>query len=294
MRKLFLIVLAAVLLCRTAEANSYSTNFALTENPISENGRWINGKTTGVEWHDVQCTPGHAFGVGPQSPAPPYDDPTAVLTGTWGRTQTVEATVIVPASPSGSQEVELRVLTTITPGRIVGYEVLFSVTSNTYVDIERWDGGTNRSDFVSLVPGGYILAPRRLATGNRIKATVTPAGLISAYIDYGSGYQLIVQGTDTTYTSGAPGIGFFQYASAGSMSDFGLSSFSASDGTGLVAPAAPTGLRILVSEAQMDGAPPIVGSSSTNQFPNSTLFFRREFVLDRGRRRRVALPATTA
>src|SRR6185436_16870191 len=135
-----IIVLAAVLLGRTAEANSYSTNFALTENPISENGRWINGGTTGVNWHNVQCTPGHAFGVGPQSPAPPYDDPTAVLTGTWGRTQTVEATVIVPASPSGSAEVELRVLTTITPGRIVGYEVLFSVTSNNYVDIERWDG----------------------------------------------------------------------------------------------------------------------------------------------------------
>src|SRR4029079_18869272 len=141
MRKLFLIVLAAVVLGRTAEAqNSYSTNFPLTQNPLSESGRWINGGATGVKWHDVQSRPGQAFGVGPQSPAPPYDDPTAVLTGTWGRTQTVEATVIVPASPSGSEEVELRVLTTITPGRIVGYEVLFSVTGNTYVDIERWDG----------------------------------------------------------------------------------------------------------------------------------------------------------
>jgi hypothetical protein len=197
-----------------------------------------------VKWQDVRCTPGHAFGVG-SSPAPPYNDPTAVLSGTWGPTQTVEATVIVPASPSGSQEVELRLLTQVTPNRIVGYEVLFSVTSNNYVDIERWGGGTNLSDFTSLVPGGFVKSPRPLVTGNRIKATVTSAGLISAYIDYGSGYQLIVQGTDTTYTSGAPGMGFFQSNSTGSMSDFGLSSFSASDGTGPLTPTRPTNLRIV-------------------------------------------------
>src|SRR5438874_4698763 len=65
---------------------SYSTNFSATENPISEGGKWINGGTTGRDWGNVQSTPGLAFGTMVSS-APPYDDSTAVLAGTWDRTR---------------------------------------------------------------------------------------------------------------------------------------------------------------------------------------------------------------
>jgi hypothetical protein len=239
-RKLFIILLAAVLVGGTAEAqNSYSTNFPLTENPISEGGRWINGASTGLDWKNCRTMPGRAFGTQAGATPPPYDDSTCVLSGTWGREQSVEATVVV-ASPTGSQEVELRLLTTITAHRIVGYEVMFSVTNNPYVEIMRWDGGTTLPAFHS-VQFGY--GPQ-LQTGYRIKATVTAAGLFKAYVDSGSGYVLIIQGTDTTYTTGAPGIGFYNVGS-GSNANFGLSSFSASDGTGLTAPAAPSTVRIL-------------------------------------------------
>ncbi len=218
---------------------TYSTNFLGTENPLSEGGRWLNGFTDGKNWQDCRCTPGQAFGTG-LSASPPYNDPTAVLRGNWGITQTAEAKVIVPASPAGSEEVELHLLTTIDsvalsnqglPGRITGYEVLFSVTTNNYVDIERWDGGTDLADFHSLVPGGFTLSPAPLSTGNWVKATVTAAGVFSAYIDYTgnrSNYQLIFQSNpDLTYRTGAPGIGFFG-RTPGVMSDFGFSYFTCS------------------------------------------------------------------
>ncbi len=197
------------LIVKRGLAAPYTTTFPLTENPLSEGGRWINGGTTGLDWKDVRTTPGQSFGVG-ASPSPPYNDPTAILIGDWGLVQTVEARVIVPASSAQNQEVELRLLTTIIGHRILGYEVLFSVT------------------------GGSVAAPQAMVTGNRIKATITQLGVITAYIDYGTGrilgdpagYQQVAQGTDMRYRAGAPGIGMFQHAgSDATMSDYGISAF---------------------------------------------------------------------
>ena len=43
-----------------AAARTYTTNFPLTENPISEAGNWINGGTVGLDWTNVSTTPGLA------------------------------------------------------------------------------------------------------------------------------------------------------------------------------------------------------------------------------------------
>ena len=243
MRRLLIIFLAAILLGRTAEAqNSYSTNFPLTENPISEGGRWINGQSVGLDWKNCRTTPGLAFGTQTGAQPPPYEDSTCVLNGTWGRAQSAEATVVAPASPTGSQEVEIRLLTTITAHRHTGYEILFSVTGNTYIDIVRWDtltGPSTLDEFHYVVQG--VRGPL-LRTGNRIKGTVDVNGRISAYLDTGSGWVLMAQGTDTTYTTGAPGMGFYIRSSGDTNASFGFSSFSASDGTS-TAPAAPTNMN---------------------------------------------------
>ena len=34
---------------------SYRTDFASSENPISEGGMWLNGRKDGVDWIDVVC-----------------------------------------------------------------------------------------------------------------------------------------------------------------------------------------------------------------------------------------------
>jgi hypothetical protein len=46
-----------------ALARTYTTSFALTEDPISEGGNWINGKTTGIDWANLATTNGMAIGL---------------------------------------------------------------------------------------------------------------------------------------------------------------------------------------------------------------------------------------
>src|SRR5204863_9328111 len=57
--------------------SSYSTSFGATENPLSEGGKWINGKSVGIDWNNVQTVPGKAYGA---AIATGYNDDVAVLT----------------------------------------------------------------------------------------------------------------------------------------------------------------------------------------------------------------------
>ena len=104
------VVAGSLLLCAAgaeAIAGTYTTNFPLTENPIFEGGHWINGLTNGIDWSDVQTIPGKAFGT-QTGIGPNYADSTALLTGSWGPTQTVQAVVYILAADSTTfEEVEL-------------------------------------------------------------------------------------------------------------------------------------------------------------------------------------------
>jgi|SRR5450755_1504691 len=86
------LVLVCLLSCADGSAQSYSTAFPLSENPISEGGKWINGGTVGLDWNNIYTSGGFASGVGPSSTK--YADPTAILAGSWGPNQTVQATVV--------------------------------------------------------------------------------------------------------------------------------------------------------------------------------------------------------
>jgi hypothetical protein len=200
----------------------YSTTFPLTENPISEGGNWINGLAVGLDWADVATTPGLAFGT--QSGAANYNDSTAVLAGIWGPDQSALATVHTVNQQSGSiyEEVELRLRTTITPHSLTGYEFNFSCRSDgsQYVQIVRWNGAL----------GDFTLLDARtgpgLHDGDVVMATISGSTL-TTYINN----QPIFSVTDTTYTSGSPGIGFYLQGAGGLNSDYGFTSFSASDGS---------------------------------------------------------------
>jgi hypothetical protein len=83
---------------------SYKTDFTGNETPISEGGMWLNGRKDGIDWCDVLVRDGVAFGevsrnraaerraeqeklgagAAQDAPVGDYDDPTAVLTGSWG------------------------------------------------------------------------------------------------------------------------------------------------------------------------------------------------------------------
>ena len=200
---------------------TYSTNFSLTENPISEGGRWINGGTTGLKWANVRTTPGLAFGT--QSGSAGYDDSTAVLSGSWGPTQTVQATVAVTSASSNSsvfEEVELRLRTTVTANSITGYEVNCSIsTGSNYVQVVRWNGPLG--SFTQLDGRAY-----HCANGDVLKATIS-GSTITVYLNGTALYSV----TDSTYSSGSPGMGFFLQGTSGVDANYGFSSFSATDGT---------------------------------------------------------------
>src|SRR5262245_34123365 len=75
---------------RARDVHNYTTAFPATESPLSDGGRWLNGRTDGADWSDVASTPG--FAVGHQTGAS-YTDATALLKGNWGRNQRATATV---------------------------------------------------------------------------------------------------------------------------------------------------------------------------------------------------------
>jgi hypothetical protein len=116
-------------------AQTYTTTFNHIENPISDGRKWISGKSTGLDWSDVQSYGAGALGVFNSPSGSNFADPTAVLSGTWGPTQDAKATVkVASALKNNGTEVEIRVRTTITAHSITGYEINCSAVSfNPYI-----------------------------------------------------------------------------------------------------------------------------------------------------------------
>jgi hypothetical protein len=203
---------------------TYTSNFPVTENPISENGKWINGGVAGLRWTNVRTTPGRALGTqsGTDSGKARYADSTAILAGTWGPNQTVQATVFV-ANASGAsgvfQEVELRLRTNITPDSITGYEITASVhLTDFYISVARWNG-----PLANWTPiGGSVSHP--CVNGDVLKATMI-GSTIRVYLNQ----VQMLQVTDSTYKNGSPGIGVFLQGATGLNANYGFSSFTATD-----------------------------------------------------------------
>lgn len=152
-----------------------------------------------------------------------YDDSTALLSGTWGPDQAVEATVR-SANPRTDvyEEVELRLRSALSPHRATGYEINFrcSKTENAYSEIVRWNGPLGDFTYLKHEQGaGY-----GVKDGDVVKATIV-GEVITVYVN---GVQTL-QARDKTFATGNPGIGFYIEGATSGQSDYGFTSFSASD-----------------------------------------------------------------
>ena len=230
----------------TAGTHFYSTTFQKTENPISEDGKWEGGSDAGASifaggsiwtggrlWGNVQTSSGLANGV---SEPTEFGDPTAILNGNWGPSQTATATVRIEKTPTGRccHEVELRLRTTISSKSITGYEAYCSVTpDNRYCHIARWNGPNG--SYWNFENGSSAIY---LVDGDVVKATATGTNP-TVITFYRNGVQ-VLQAVDTgaagggfkaygPWTSGNPGIGFYDTRDS-DWKSFGFSSFSATDG----------------------------------------------------------------
>ena len=207
---------------------AYDTRFALAENPISEGGRWLNGQADGVDWKDVRTTPGLAFGSD-SSGTPHYDDPTAILAGVWNPNQAVQATVYTVNQKGGNiyEEVEIRLRSAIVPHRITGYEIMFRCNHDgtQYVNLARWNGPLG--DFTPL---GGVRGPG-LFNGDVVKAQIS-GSVITAYIN---GNQ-VAQWSDSTFSSGSPGMGYYLDGSPNLNADYGFTRFTVTDASASFTP----------------------------------------------------------
>jgi hypothetical protein len=223
----------------TPPVRSYRTDFEVDEAPISEGGMWLNGRKDGIDWCDVLVKDGHAYGeitrmavaerrseqdalgagAGEGGAAEgDYDDPTAVLTGAWGRNQFGRATVY-SRNPTNQyfQEVEIRLRSSITPRSCTGYEVFFRClkTDEGYAEIVRWNGPIG--DFTSLQK--HIGAEFGVQHGDVIEASIV-GNVLRGFIN---GVEVITA-TDDRFATGSPGIGFNFFVGDTNV-DHGLSQF---------------------------------------------------------------------
>lgn len=198
---------------------TYSTNFPLTENPISEGGNWINGGTNGLQWQNCRTTTNKVFGT--QSGTNGFDDSTCLVSGTWGSNQMAQATVFRTASGAQFDEVEIRLRSNISANSNSGYEFNCSVVpTDPYVQIVRWNGPL----------GNFTLLDSRdtagCANGSTLKATAVGSTL-TVFV----GGVEVFHVTDSTFFSGKPGMGFYiQNGTSADNAGFGFINFTAQDG----------------------------------------------------------------
>ena len=196
---------------------SYSTNFDLTENPISEGGIWRRANNV---WTNVRTANGIAFGT--NGALNTYDDSYALLTG-FGPDQQAEAVVFrspFSGPPGTTHEIELLLRFSDDANSARGYECLFNYAGG--VQIVRWDGALGSFTVLNTTgPGGL---GRDLVSGDVIRATIA-GNVISSYING----VLRAQAIDSTFATGQPGIGFFtRPAGVADNANFGMTSYTVS------------------------------------------------------------------
>lgn len=236
------LVLAAIMswmfTCTTPAAaqdpllSAYTTNFPLTEIAISERGRWINGGAVGLDWSNVQTT-SKTLAWGTQVFEGHTNDSIALMTGTWEPDLTVQA-VLRAETPAFAGKVELILRGTLSAHNAKFYQFTCSAEST---EIVKWNG---ELDNVTLLARN---ASAHCGNGDTFKASAIGSTLKS----YINGVQ-VNNVTDTDYSSGSPGIGFF-VDNTGTNQANGFSSFTVTGGpTSSGPPPAPPGsLTVIVT-----------------------------------------------
>jgi hypothetical protein len=221
-------------------SSSYTTNFPLSERPLSEGGTWhhLDPTLTVVK---TEVLSGVHVAHGTQNGSGGFDDSSAYLQG-FGLNHSIQGTVwISPAiSSSPNREIELLLRwsddnvqrsTPYGPTSADGYEMNINQNGN-YLQLGRFKGAL-------LASANPVPVPH---TGDIFKAQIVAAPNGSAVITvFWNGVQRISYTDSAPPTRGNPGIGFYVDAGAPNT-QFGFSSITATNLS--PAPAAPTNLQI--------------------------------------------------
>lgn len=234
----------------TVKQLRYLTSFAATENPLVESaggGQWLNGAADGRDWTNYRATSGlGAYGTQGSGGAPPYDDSVCLRqppTGrVWGPDIDVRGTVFIRnrGSWTGNHEVELLVRGSVATGVAKFYEIIFSVTTNAYIEIMQWLGplGTNSGGAsgnpLSFSSKAFANDGATLNDGDRVRVTVISnvirlyrqQGSATDWTEYSISYDIGAEATTPKYLEGMPGMGWYRNGTC-SNDDYGFSAWSA-------------------------------------------------------------------
>lgn len=204
-----------------AAGTSYTTSFSLSENPINEGGKWVNGKAVGADWNDVKTTPGKAFAsIASGLSGSRYNDSIAYLSPSFMAVtpnQYAQATVFRVAGYSASaHEVELLLRFKITRNNARGYEILWGATG--YLAVVRWNGPLG--NYTALYDGGLP------GIGPAVDGDVLRAEITGSVIKVYKNGSLVATVTDGSWTDGQPGMGFWPVDGA-TPQNFGWKTYAA-------------------------------------------------------------------
>lgn len=214
----------------------YGSAFAVSENPISESAHWRNGFTNGLDRCDMRTINGIAHGT-QNGNSGLYDDSVAILTGTWGANQYVEADVY-SSNPNTTAfcEVELWVHAQISANRIYGIETNFRcTTSGSYIGVVRWNGplgvvGNQASaDAAFTQYGSNFTSFGGVSTGTHIAVQVI-GSTHTVYVDGALLVTTDLSSLNGTVLQGNPGMGHWYHingATGTAVTDHGLRNFRA-------------------------------------------------------------------
>ncbi|MCC7405895.1 MAG: hypothetical protein IT288_15980 [Bdellovibrionales bacterium] len=193
----------------------------MVENPLSEGGRWVNGKTNGLLWNDVRTSGGMAYAADFIGSTSRYNDPIAHLKTSFLSNQYAEATAYRSpgySNPTDKHEIELLLRFQITANNARGYEVLWAEEGG--ICIVRWNGPLG--DYTQL--GGCTPDS---GANQAVDGDVLRAEIIGNVVKvYRNGSLILTGPPDSTYSDGQPGIGF--WPTAGSKLDaYGWKNFKA-------------------------------------------------------------------
>jgi hypothetical protein len=215
--------LASAGLSITNLAQTFTTLFAGSENPLSEGGAWTN---RGADWTHFRKKDGLAFGsqVGTNGGIYKFDDSYTHLSGfapdqeAWGQVR------IARPDASCNQELEILLRWTSSAHRTTGYECFARCIRSevSYLQVVRWDGPLGKFTYLADHRGPKC----GLEDGDILKASMV-GNVIRVYVNGVEKARI----TDDTFKTGDPGIGAFLACDArhglGSNQDFGFASFTA-------------------------------------------------------------------
>jgi hypothetical protein len=195
-----------------SSTRTYTTNFPLTENPISEGGVWHKA---GLDWANVATTPGRAFSTQTSNA---YDDAYAFLSGFSSR-QSGQGVIHLASgySPPNSHEVEIILRASDAAHEIHWYECNLSWDGG-YAQIVRIDGAIGQ--FQDITQTSVPIKPKN---GDVFRCTAD-GNVITSYLNG----VMMSRTVDDTFPSGQPGMAFFIRPGA-TASSYCFSSFTASN-----------------------------------------------------------------